>query len=280
VTSPPRVIGRRVRAGAVVALLWALAFTTLYPFIFVLMTSVRTDADYTASPTGILQSFTWSNISYAWNESGLRDDVVNSVIIVVVAVVLLSIVAAMAGFALAHLKVPLGKSLLGVSVACMIIPPSVLMIPIFQVVQDLSLLNQRLGLILVYVSLNLPFSVYLMTTYMRAVPKQLFEAARVDGAGALRSLVFVAIPLARPALATLATLNFLTLWNELLFSLILLQDGKQHTLTVGIASAQGRFLTSVPSVAGGLIFSIIPPLLVFVFFQRDLVRGLTAGAVK
>lgn len=271
---------RRLRRAGIAVLLWALAFTTVYPFVFVFMTAIRTNADYNASPSGILRHFTWSNISTAWHAEGLSKYVVNTAIVVIIAVAILAVIALLGGFALGCLRVPFAKPLLGLSIVCMIMPSSVLMIPIFKVVLDFGLLNQRIGLILVYAGLNLPFSVFLMTTFVRRLPRELFEAARVDGAGPLRSLVYVAVPLVRPAIATLATLNFLILWNEFLFSLIILQSSEQRTLSVGLAISAGAYTTSVPAVAGGLVFSIIPPLLVFALFQRDLARGLTAGAVK
>ena len=162
----------------------------------------------------------------------------------------------------------------------MSVPPTVLLIPIFKVVLDAGLLNERLGLILVYTALMLPFGIYLLASFMRSVPKELLLAAQVDGAGPLRILWSVVIPLVRPALLTLLTLSFLFLWNELLFSLVILQTEEHRTIMVGIAQAQGQFQKNIGVVAAGLLLSMIPPLLIFAFFQRSLTRGLTAGAVK
>jgi ABC-type glycerol-3-phosphate transport system permease component len=270
----------RAGVAAVIVVFCAIAVTTLYPVVFVVATSLRTDDDYNSAPSGMPRDLTLDNIKRAWESARLGDYVLNSVIVVVAAVTVLGILSVLAGYALAQLRTPFGRPILAAVVACMILPPSVLMISIFKIVQDFGLLNERIGLILVYASLNLPFSVYLMTTYLRGMPGELVEAARVDGAGTLRTMWSVAVPLIRPGIATLATLNFLVLWNELLFSLILLQEDRERTLMVAIATLHGQYLTSVPTVAAGLLFSAIPPLLIFVLFQRNLVSGLTAGAVK
>jgi multiple sugar transport system permease protein/raffinose/stachyose/melibiose transport system permease protein len=200
--------------------------------------------------------------------------------VVVPAVAILTVLACLAAYALIHFDFPLRKAALVVIVAMMALPPTALLIPIFKVVLDAGLLNDRLGLILVYSALNLPFSIYLLASFMRGVPRELLSAAQVDGAGVLRSLWSIVIPLIRPALFTLITINFLVLWNELLFSLVILQDESKRTIMVGIAQAQGQYEKDLGVVCAGLLFSMVPPLLIFAFFQRSLARGLTAGAVK
>lgn len=271
-----RVVGR----GTVFLVLSAIAASAIYPVLFILVTALRTDDDYSRSSIGLPRSLTLDNFKDAWTRANLSRYATNSLIVVTVGVLVLTTVAALAGFAFAQLKVPFGRALLASMVALMIVPPSVLMIPIFKLVSDLDLLNKYTGLVLVYASLNLPFSVYLMTTYMRGIPLEIIDAARVDGASTFRTFVSVALPLSRPGLATLATLNFLVLWNELLFALLLLQTDGKRTVMVGLSILTGQYLTSVPVIAAGLLFSMIPPLAIFALFQRDLVRGLTAGAVK
>ena len=273
---------RRVKMPTVVTItiFVAIAFSTIYPIFYVTATALRTDADYRNSPIGLPGSFTLDNVIGAWTDAGLSGYVVNSLVVVISAVILLTILASLAGYAFAHLNLPGSRTLLAIVVGSMIVPPAVIMIPVFKVILEAGLLNSRLGLVLVYASLNLPFTIFLTTTYMRGIPGELFEAARVDGASTLRAFTLIALPLSRPGLATAATLNFLVLWNELLFALVLLPGDESRTVTVGISVIQGQYLTSVPTVAAGLLSSIVPPLLVFAFLQRDLARGLTSGAVK
>ena len=199
---------------------------------------------------------------------------------VVPAVALITAISCLAAYALVHFDFPLRKGALVFIVALMALPPTALLIPVFKVVLDASLLNQRLGLILVYTALNLPFSIYLLASFMKSVPTELLNAAKIDGAGILRTLFSIVVPLVRPGLLTLVTLNFLFLWNEFLFSLVILQSETNRTIMVGIAQFQGHYEKNFGIVCAGLLLSMVPPLLIFVFFQRDLARGLTAGAVK
>jgi ABC-type glycerol-3-phosphate transport system permease component len=257
-----------------------LALSALYPLVFLAATSFRTDADYVRNPIGVPSSWTLDNVTAAIDEANMARFALNSFIVVVAAVILLMIISCLAAYALTHFDFPLRRSSLVIVVAMMALPPSVLMIPIFRVMLDLGMLNTRHGLVLVYTSLNLPFSIYLLASYMRSIPRELLNAAQIDGAGPLRMLWSVVLPLVRPGLLTLATLNFLTLWNELLFSLLILQDESARTIMVGIAQTQSEYETGIGVLSAALLLSMVPPLLIFALFQRDLARGLTAGAVK
>jgi ABC-type glycerol-3-phosphate transport system permease component len=142
------------------------------------------------------------------------------------------------------------------------------------------MLNSHVGLALTYTALQLPFSVYLMTSFFNGLPREIIEAARMDGAGQWRVFRSIALPIGAPALATMATLNFLWLYNELLFALLLMQDADKRTVPVGLALLQGQNTTPVPLLASGLLISLVPVLVVFFVAQRELARGLTVGAVK
>jgi ABC-type glycerol-3-phosphate transport system permease component len=275
---------RRLGRGGVLVGLWvilaALAVSTIYPLFFLAATALRTTQDYKASPAGLPQHLTFDNIHLAFSEVEIGKLALNSLMVVVPAVAIVTVLACLAAYALVHFSFPLRRTTLVVIVALMALPPAVLLIPIFKIVLDANLLNDRLGLILVYAALNLPFSIFLMSSFMRSVPTELLNAAKIDGAGALRSLWSVVIPLVRPGLLTLMTLNFLFMWNEFLFSLVILQKESNRTIMVGIAQFQGHWDKNLGVVAAGLLLSMIPPLLIFLFFQRDLARGLTSGAVK
>jgi multiple sugar transport system permease protein len=190
------------------------------------------------------------------------------------------VVASLAGFAIAHLRFP-GRAILLIGIiGLMAVPAAVLMIPLYRTVGQLGLIDTYPGLILTYAALNLPFSIYLVASYGAGLPREILEAARVDGAGLWATFRRIAVPLSYPALATLVTLNFLWLWNELLFGLLILQDPAKRTLQVGLATLQGQHTTPIPLLAAGLLVSLGPVLIVFFASQRNLARGLTAGAVK
>lgn len=271
---------RRGGGLAVWLFLAALAASALYPLLFLTSTALRTADDYKASPGGLPKELTTDNLAEAFSSVHIGTLALNSLAVVVPAVLLITAISCLAGYALVHFEFPLRKSALVFVVALMALPPTALLIPIFKIVLDAGLLNQRLGLILVYSAINLPFSIYLLASFMKSVPSELLNAAKIDGAGALRTLWSVVLPLVRPGLLTLVTLNFLFLWNEFLFSLVILQTEANRTIMVGIAQFQGQFEKNLGIISAGLLLSMIPPLLIFAFFQRDLARGLTAGAVK
>jgi ABC-type glycerol-3-phosphate transport system permease component len=271
---------RWLKSGAVWVCLAALAVSAIYPLFFLASTALRTTDDYRASPGGFPKALTTDNVSEAFNAVHFGTYALNSLFVVVPAVLLITVLSCLAAYALVHFNFPLKKGFLVLVVALMAIPPSVILIPVFKVILDAHLLNHRLGLILAYSALNLPFSIYLLASFMKSVPTELLNAAKIDGAGVLRTLWSVVLPLVRPGLLTLLTLNFLFLWNEFLYSLVILQSDANRTIMVGIAQLQGRFAKNYGIVSAGLLLSMIPPLLIFALFQRDVARGLTAGALK
>jgi ABC-type glycerol-3-phosphate transport system permease component len=275
-----RAAASRLGSWVVWLFLALLALSAIYPLFFLTVTAFRTPEDYRSSPGGLPAHLTTNNVSEAFSAVHIGTYALNSLLVVVPAVAIITVLSCLAGYALVHFHFPLRTGALVFIVALMALPPTALLIPIFKVILDADLLNQRLGLILVYSAINLPFSIYLLASFMKSVPTELLNAAKVDGAGALRTLWSVVVPLVKPGLLTLVTLNFLFLWNEFLFSLVILQSETNRTIMVGIAQFQGHFEKNFGIVCAGLLLSMIPPLLIFAFFQRDLARGLTAGAVK
>lgn len=273
-------IGRRGSRAAVWLIFATLAASTLYPLFFLLSTALRTADDYRRSPGGLPQELTFGNVERAFSDMGIGTLALNSLMVVVPAVLLLTVLACLAAYALVHFEFPLRRTTLAIVAGMMALPPVAIVIPVFKVILDAGLLNNRLGLILTYTALQLPFSIFLLASFMRAVPGELLKAAMLDGAGPLRSLWSVVLPLVRPGLLTLMTLNFLFLWNEFLYSLVLLQAEPERTMMVGIGQFQAQFDQSLGILSAGLMMSMVPPLLIFFFFQRDLARGLTSGALK
>jgi ABC-type glycerol-3-phosphate transport system permease component len=154
------------------------------------------------------------------------------------------------------------------------------MVPIYVEMVDLHLIDTYLSVIFLYSAINLPFSMFLMTAFFRAVPSELVEAARVDGASVHRIFRSVLLPLSIPAVATLVIFNALYVWNEFVFALLLLHDDSVRTLTVGVNQLQGRFFFDYPALLAGLLVTSLPMVVVYVLFQRYLVRAIAAGALR
>lgn len=262
----------------------ALAFTTLYPFEFLISSAFKTGPGYGANKVSPPVPPTLDNFRAVLHLGGIMRYVKNSIIVTGGGTALVVLFGCMAGFGFAFLSFPLRRALLQLILVIMVLPANILIIPIFKVVLDLGLIDSYRGLILLYLGLQLPFATYMMASFYRAVPTELIDAARMDGANSVQIFFRIGIPLARPAFVTLSTFTFLGLWNDLLFSLLILQSPDNRTLPVAVtllhSSVQTPNLYQDTIVAAGLVVSIIVPFALFVAFNRQVTRGLTAGALK
>lgn len=288
--SPAYRRGRRVRRRrwsparfVVVVVCSAIAVSTIYPFVFMAFTSLKTSQDYTDNKLGLPIPPTLDNFVTALT-GDLGVSFVNSVITVGAGTILTVILGCMGGFAFAFLRFPFRAALLRLIMIIMVLPVTVLIPPIFKVILDLGLVNTYPGLILLYVGLSIPAGVYMMATFFMAVPKELVESARIDGASPFRVFRSIAVPLARPAFITLGTFTFLGLWNELLFALLIMSSPEQRTLPVAITllrqSVQNPTLVQDAIISAGLLMSAALPFLLFVLFNRQITQGMVAGALK
>ena len=171
-------------------------------------------------------------------------------------------------------------ALLSLLVSLMVVPPVVLLVPLFVFGAKLGWISTFRLVILIYVGLMLPFSVYLLTAFFRTIPRSLIEAATIDGASSWAVFRRIVVPLSAAPLVTLAVVNLLWVWNELLIALVFLQDDTKKTLMVGITGFQSRYNLDVPAIMSGLTLATLPVVTLYVFSQRFFVRGLVSGAVK
>jgi ABC-type glycerol-3-phosphate transport system permease component len=204
----------------------------------------------------------------------------NSVILTTGSVVLCTLCAALAAFAVARMRFRGRDVFFSLNVALMVVPPVVMLIPLFVLFVDLGLVSTYQGTILIYAGLTIPFSIYLLANFFRAIPRELIESALTDGATNLRVLVQIILPLSAPALVTLVVVNALWVWNELLIALVFLPEDKLRTLMVGVTVFQNRYNLDVPVTMAGMLLASLPMILLYLFGQRFFIRGLTAGAVK
>jgi ABC-type glycerol-3-phosphate transport system permease component len=274
------VAGRRERRALWVAAvpMALLALSCVYPIWFAVNAALKTSKGYILDRFGMVTEPTFQNFSDAWGRARFSEYFVNSVLCTAGAVALLLVLASLAGFALAHLRFPGRRAVFILILAALMIPVQVVLVPFYQTVKGLGLLNTRIGLILAYTAFFLPFSIYLMAAFYRGLPRELLEAARMDGARFWEVWWFVMLPLGRPALLTLGILNTLYCWNDVLISLLVLQD--RRTLMVGIAALRGEYTTNVPLLAAGIVLAAAPIVLVYLVAQRRIVGGIAVGAVK
>ena len=279
----PRQIRRRRRGKLVVPqiVMFGIAASTLYPLFFLATTALKSPVEYADNKLGLPRSLAWSNFAAVWDRAEIGHFALNSAIVVCVSVAFIVLLATMAGYAFGSIRPRFGSGGLFAVVALMMLPPSVLLVPTVDVLQHMGLRSNFLGLILVYTAQQLPFSIYLMSSAFQSVPRELLQAARVDGAGWFRSFWWIALPLVRQTMLALVVLMFVFLWNELLFALVLLTDPSHRTLMVGLALLSGTYGNlPAPYAAAGAVFALIPVLAIYFAFQRQLVRGLTSGSLR
>ena len=254
-----------------------MAASIIYPLFFVVATSLRTNVDYKKDPFGVPSALNFDNYFKLWNEYQVGRAFSNSMFVALISVRLVLAFATLAGYALAKLPVFGSKLFNTTFVSVMLIPGPVLIIPIYLVLARLGIVGNYTGLILVYVATGLPFAIFFLTLTFRAIPEELIEAARVDGAGFFRTLWSIVIPMGSSGIATLAVLQFLGIWNELIFSLILIPDAQMKLLTPTLASIGKRFVSDQPLTSAGLFITALVPLLLLTFASKYIMRGLQVG---
>ncbi len=260
--------------------LFAMAVLTLYPVWFMVSTAFKTQGQYLDSPYGLPWPLSLSNFGDAVHGGTFLLWLKNSAILTLGAVIVSTAAAALAAFALARMQW-LGRTVLfAVSTALMVVPPVVMLMPLFILFTNLNLVSTYQGVVLIYAGLTLPFSMYMLTNFFRAIPNELLESAVIDGARHASVFVRIVLPLSAPALVTLVVVNGLWVWNELLIALVFLPSDNLKTLMVGVTVFQNKYNLNVPVTMAGMLLASVPMLLVFLFGQRFFIRGLTAGAVK
>jgi ABC-type glycerol-3-phosphate transport system permease component len=258
----------------------AISLSAIFPLYFMVAGAFRTQLDWARSEVGLPSVASFSAFRSVWEQATLGVYIRNSAIIATGTVVLSLIIAATAGYSFSHLRWRGQRAMYYFVIAWLAVPPIALLVPIYDEMNRLGLVNTYWSVILLYTALGTPFNVYLMASYLRGVSGDFIEAARMDGAGVHSIFIEVVLPLSRPPLATLAIFNFLFAWNEFIFALLLLQSDHVKTATVGVLQLQGRYSTTYPTLVAGLLIVSLPVIAIYVFFQRYLVRAIVAGGIK
>ena len=261
-------------------ILLAATFFALVPSIFMILTSLKSQDEYTFNKIGLPHALVLDQFESLISDSSIFDWMGNSAILVIGAVLLSTVVSCLGAYAIALMRFR-GRSLLfSVSTALMAVPPVVMIVPLFVLYTQLDLISTFRGTIVIYAGLITPFSIYLLTTFFRTLPRELFESARMDGANDLFILWKIVLPLSLPALLTLVVVNALYVWNDLIIAIIFLQDDSKRTLMAGISVFQGRYEALIPLTMAGMVIASAPMLILYILFQKHFIQGLMAGAIK
>jgi ABC-type glycerol-3-phosphate transport system permease component len=252
----------------------------VYPVLFVILTSLKSTTEFYSNIWGWPRVVAWSNYAAAWTTGGIGSAFGNSTIVVVSSLVFIQLTSGVAAYALARL-VPKSDLITLIIVASTFIPGELVLVPEFLMASQLQIVGTNLGLIVSYVGWSLPITIFIMRGFILTIPAELIEAARIDGAGELRIFFQVIVPLMLPAIATTTIFNFIGLWGELLWAIVVLSTQSTiRTLPFAVVEFQGQFGTQWGPLSAAICIVIIPLVVVFIFAQKYFIRGLTDSAVK
>jgi multiple sugar transport system permease protein len=263
------------------AIMTPLSLLWIAPMVFVVFVAVRSFGDLTERGLAALPlSIDWSGLVTVFTAGLVGEALVNSAIVTVATVFLTLLLATWAAFALSRFHIPFRRTILLVMLAGNLLPPQILLIPVARITEALGIYDTLAALVIVQVGFGLGFYTFVLHGFMRAIPSEIFEAARVDGAGEIRTYWQVVLPLCRPSLAALAALATTWVWNDLIWALTVLRTETNFPITAALLNIQGGFVSQWNVVASGAIVAALPTAIVFFAFQRHFVSGLTLGSGK
>ena len=267
----------RVLTGSM-ALLWLL-ITTL-PFVFLVFTTFKSQADIYSTPVWALpKTLDFSNYLLVLQGS-FWTYLKNSAFVVVISIALTVLLSSMASFAFARLRFRLSGAVFGLIVAALIVPVHVTLIPIYLLTRSLGLYDTAFALIGPYVAFSLPISIFILTEFMRQIPREMEESAQIDGCGPFRMFVSIFLPLSGPGLATVAIYNGIGMWNEFIFAYVLTSTPAHRTLPLAIWDFQSEHSANMPAILAVVTLTALPLIVAYIFGQERIIKGMMAGSVK
>jgi ABC-type glycerol-3-phosphate transport system permease component len=267
-------IRKRILNGWIFLLMAVVAVVMLYPFYYMLDNAFRSQPQFDQQ-----RGHSTAGWTQLFHELPVGRELLNSAIVCVAAIAVILVVSTTAGFAFAKLRYRGSGLVFLLVVAALMVPLQSIIIPEYVNLAKFGLINSYVGAVLVYAALGTPFATFLMATYYRGISDELIEAAVMDGLGYERTFLSIALPLSLPAIATVTVLQFIQIWDDLLVGLLFLQPG-QRTITVGLAALSAGRTTSIPALMAGSFLSAVPAVIVYLVFQRHLIKGLTLGMGK
>ncbi|MBP0456739.1 carbohydrate ABC transporter permease [Streptomyces montanisoli] len=263
-----------------VLVIWAIL--VVMPLLWAVMTSFKDDKSIFTSPWSFPSHLHFENWSRAWSQAHMSDYFLNTIIVVAFSLFGTLLLGSMAAYVLARFEFPGNRFIYFLFIGGMSFPIILALVPLFYVMQNLSLLNTIPGLIIVYIAYSLPFTVFFLTSFFKTLPTSVAEAAIIDGASHTRTFFQVMLPMAKPGLISVGIFNFLGQWNQYLLPTVLNTDPNHKVLSQGLvalATSQG-YKGDWSGLFAGLVMAMLPVLAAYIIFQRQVVAGLTAGALK
>ena len=260
-----------------------LSFWTLmvvFPMLWVISSSLKTDKEIFMSPWQLPAQLGFENFVRAWSKANIGLYFFNSLAVILPAIFFTLLFSAMAGYVLARFAFPGNRFIFYSFLGGMLFPVMLALVPLFFLLQSFKIIDSHFGLILVYIAYSLPFTIFFMTGFLKTLPTELLEAAIIDGAGPIRLFFQVVLPLLRPVMVTVIVVQSVAIFNDFTNPLYYLPGKQNVTVQLTLFNFQGQFNTSLHLLFMNILLITIPPLIVYLFFNRQIVAGMTAGAVK
>lgn len=251
-----------------------------YPLFWMVCASLKTNEEIFRSAWALPQKFRFDNFVEAWKVGHFGKYFLNSVIVTSISVLIIVLISSMAAYAFARLEFKGRKPLFYMFLSGLVLPIQVLIIPLFIQFRDMNLLDTYLALIFPYISWGLAISIYVLRSFFLTIPRDIEDAAKIDGCSLFGIYWRIMLPLVSPALLTVAILNAANIWNEFLLAYLFMADPKMKTLPAGLFYFSSKYITDFRLIFGGLTITIIPILVFYFLFQKHMVEGLTMGAIK
>ncbi|GAX91739.1 sugar ABC transporter permease [Effusibacillus lacus] len=261
-------------------ILMGYAFLALYPVYLMIVSSLKENAEIYTKPLTLPEKFSLESYKAILNDTPFMEYLFNSVYISLVSVFFVLVFSSLAAYYIARTRFKWNPFLYFFFLSGLMIPLKLGILPMFLIYKQLGVLDHHMSLILTYVSSGMPFSVFVLVGFFKTLPTELEEAARIDGCSDLQVLYRILVPLMRPALATVAIMNFISIWNDFFYPLIFIKTEELKTLPLAMMSLFGQYETDWSVLFSGLTLSTLPMLLLFLIASKQFLEGMTAGAVK
>jgi len=272
-------VGRGIRSAAVWILLGVLALIVLYPLFWMVGNALKTNSELFGDPFALPTAFLWKNFVTAWQQ-GVGDFVFTSVSLTVTATLITEFISAWAAYGLTRVRIPLNRTFTVLILAGLMLAPTVALVPLVKMFQSFGLYDTFFGLLILYTAFRIPFTVFLIRAYMLDLPREVDEAASIDGASKGATFWRIILPMSMPIIITTIVLNVLQNWNEYLFAMVFTSGTGVQTLPIGLADLMSKNGTQYPVVFAGMVIAALPMVILFFVCQRYFIRGLAGGVGK
>ena len=277
---PAKKVGKSIGKVICNGLLLVFSFSCIFPMVWIFYSSFKTQAEYTQSTTSLPQALNLKNYISVFTQTKLGMYMLNSARNTILSVLIIIVFSFLAGYVLSRYRFR-GRSLIyNYFIMGMLIPVHALLVPMYVQLRQSGLTNHWYTLLFPYVAFGLPISIMLIESYIASIPKELEEAAAIDGCGFFRCLFQIVFPLAMPILSTVAIIQFFAVWNEFSFSLILVNSDTLRTVPVGLTMFKSAYTVDYPRLMAGIMTTTLPVMILYFVFSKRIIEGMVAGAVK